>query len=170
MKPAVNATIRPAAPADVPLILELVRELAEYERAPQDAKATPELLHAALFGNGFGRGPTCEALIAVVDGRGVGFAVYFMNFSTWLGKAGLYLEDLYVRPAARGHGVGKSLLTRLAVIARERGCQRMEWSVLDWNTPAIDFYTSLGATPMQEWTTFRMTTGAITALAEERQT
>jgi GNAT superfamily N-acetyltransferase len=156
---------RPAAPADIPLILALIRELADYERAPEQAVATDELLHRHLFGDGLGRGPTAECLIGELDGRPEGFALFFHNFSTWLGKPGLYLEDLFVRPAARGRGLGKALFQRVAAIALERGCPRLEWSVLDWNTPAIGFYTSMGARPMDEWTVYRLTGPALAQAA-----
>ncbi|MFN2474851.1 MAG: N-acetyltransferase family protein [Chthoniobacterales bacterium] len=154
--------IEPATRADVPLILQLIRELAEYERAPDDAVATEPQLHEVLFGET----PAAKVLIAREGREPVGFAVYFFNFSTWLGKPGLYLEDLFVRPEHRAKGYGRSLLIRLAQIAQERGCGRMEWAVLDWNDPAIQFYRKLGATPMNEWTTFRLTTDGIARLAE----
>src|SRR5688572_1441474 len=142
--------IRPATPADVPLILRFVRELAEYEREPDAAVATEELMHAALFGDDH----VAHGLVASVDGEPAGFAIYFFNFSTWLGRPGLYLEDLYVAPRARRAGVGRALLARLAQIAVEKNCGRMEWAVLDWNEPAIKFYRSLGALPQDEWTTY----------------
>lgn len=157
--------LRSAAPSDVPTILRFVRELAEYEREPQAVVANEAMLHESLFGRGFGRGPTCEAILGDIEGTPQGFALYFMNYSTWKGRAGLYLEDLYVTPAARGRGLGKALLTALARIALGRGCVRMEWSVLDWNTPAIDFYRSIGAEPMSEWTVYRMREEAIARLA-----
>lgn len=152
--------IRPAAPSDVPVIVELVRELAHYERAPEQATATPEMLHAALFAEH----PHVWCHVAEVDGEVVGFAVWFLNFSTWLGRHGIYLEDLYVRPAHRGTGVGLDLLRTLARTATERGYGRVEWWVLDWNDPAIAFYTRLGAVPMDEWTVFRLTGDALAAL------
>ena len=154
--------IKPATSADVPLILRLIRELAEYERAPDDAVATGPQLHEVLFGET----PSAKVLIAREGVEPVGFAVYFFNFSTWLGKPGLYLEDLFVRPEHRGKGYGRALLGRLAQIAAERGCGRMEWAVLDWNDPAIQFYRKLGASPMDEWTTFRLTSDGIAHLAE----
>jgi GNAT superfamily N-acetyltransferase len=144
--------VRPADPEDVALLLELIHELATYEKAPQEAVATPELLHAALFGER----PTAEAVVAEWDGEPAGFALFFHNFSTWLGKPGLYLEDLFVREDKRGYGIGKALLLHLVEIARERGCGRMEWAVLDWNTPAIEFYEALGAKPQSEWTVYRL--------------
>ncbi len=161
-----GASLRVASPADLPTILRFVRELAEYEREPQAVVATEAMLHESLFGQGFGRGPTCEAILGDLDGTPQGFALFFMNYSTWKGRAGLYLEDLYVTPASRGRGLGKALLTALARIARARGCVRMEWSVLDWNTPAIEFYNSIGAEPMSEWTVFRMRDEAIGRLAK----
>lgn len=153
--------IQPATPADVPLILQLIRELAEYERAPDDAVATEPQLQEVLFG----RTPAAHVLMAREGSEPVGFAVYFFNFSTWLGKPGLYLEDLFVRPEHRAKGYGRALLVRLAQIAAERGCGRMEWAVLDWNEPAIQFYRKLGARPMGEWTTFRLTSDGIGRLA-----
>lgn len=161
--PVPTIAIRPARPADVALILELIRELAEYERAADQAQATPQGLHEELFG----ARPSCEALIGEIDGVPQGFALFFHNFSTWIGRRGIYLEDLYVRPSARGAGLGKALLTRLAAIAVERGCRRMDWSVLDWNTPAIEFYKALGAVAMDEWTTFRLRDEALRALAAQ---
>jgi len=152
--------IRPAGPDDVSLLLELIHELADYEKAPEEAVATPELLHTALFGEK----PTAEAVIAELDGEPAGFALFFQNFSTWLGKPGLYLEDLFVREPARGRGIGKSLLLHLVGIARQRGCGRMEWSVLDWNRPAIEFYESLGAKPQSEWTVYRLDQAALSRL------
>ena len=152
--------IKPATEADVPLILCLIRELAEYERAPNDVKATEEQLREVLFGEK----PAAQVLLAFENEEAVGFAVYFFNFSTWLGRAGLYLEDLFVRPELRGKGYGRALLVRLAQIAQERGCGRMEWAVLDWNEPAIQFYKKLGAKPMDEWTVFRLTREEIGAL------
>ncbi|QMU72601.1 GNAT family N-acetyltransferase [Streptacidiphilus sp. P02-A3a] len=147
--------IRPATPEDVPAIHAMVRELAEYERALEDARASEEQLHAALFGPH----PAAFAHIAEDDTSGsvVGFALWFLNFSTWKGVHGLYLEDLYVRPQARGGGHGKALLTELARICVQRGYGRLEWSVLDWNEPSIGFYKALGAVPMDEWTVFRLT-------------
>lgn len=144
--------IRRAQPGDELTIVELVRELADYERAPEEAIATPAQIRAALFGDR----PTAEAVLAEWEGRTAGFALWFHNFSTWLGKPGLYLEDLFVRESLRGRGIGKALLLHLVGIARERDCGRMEWSVLDWNRPAIDFYESLGAKPMDEWTVYRL--------------
>ncbi|TGX52776.1 GNAT family N-acetyltransferase [Sphingomonas gei] len=153
--------IRPATPADVPLILRLVRELAEFEREPDAVEATEELLEAALFGER----PTAEAVIAELEGAPAGFALFFQNFSTWTGRPGIYLEDLYVTPAARGLGVGTALLRHLAGIALDRGCGRFEWAVLDWNEPAIQFYRAMGAVGMDEWRVQRVAGDALVALA-----
>jgi GNAT superfamily N-acetyltransferase len=153
--------IRPAAPADVPAILQLIKELAEYERAPDAVEATDELLRNALFC----AEPRVHVHIAEQDGAAVGFAMWFVNFSTWLGRHGIYLEDLYVKPAYRGQGHGMALLTELARICVERGYGRLEWWVLDWNEPAIGFYRSIGAIPMSEWTVQRLSGDALTALA-----
>jgi GNAT superfamily N-acetyltransferase len=153
--------IRPAAPDDVPAILRLIRELAEYERALHEVKATEEQLRARLFGDD----PRVHALIAEHEGRVAGFAVWFLTFSTWNGTHGIYLEDLFVDPDVRGHGHGKALLTELARIADERGYERVEWAVLNWNKPAIGFYESLGARPQDEWTVYRLTDEALTNLA-----
>nr|WP_128975953.1 GNAT family N-acetyltransferase [Streptomyces roseicoloratus] len=153
--------IRTATPADVPVIHRLVRELAEYEKALDEARATPEQLHEALFGEH----PAAYAHIAETDdGEVAGFALWFLNFSTWRGVHGIYLEDLYVRPEKRGGGHGKALLTELARLCVERGYERLEWSVLDWNKPSIDFYESLGARPQDEWTVYRLTDGALKSL------
>jgi len=153
-------TIRTAAPQDVALILDLIRELALYEREPDAVVATEAMLHDALFER-----RVAESLIAELDGRPVGFALFFHNFSTWTGKPGIYLEDLYVTPDARGSGAGKALLRHLAGIALDRDCGRFEWAVLDWNTPAIDFYRAMGAQPMDEWTVQRVSGDALVALA-----
>jgi GNAT superfamily N-acetyltransferase len=154
--------IRPARVEDVPIILELIRDLATYERAPDEVTATEKQLIDVLFGER----PTAEVLIAFEEKSAVGFAVYFYNFSTWLGRPGLYLEDLFVKPEKRGKGYGRALLIELAKIARDRGCGRMEWAVLDWNEPAIKFYRALGAKPMHEWTVFRLTRDGIASLAD----
>ncbi len=154
--------IRRATLADVGAILNLIRDLATYERAPDEVTATEEQLVDVLFG----KKPAAEVLLAFEDEEPVGFAVYFYNFSTWLGRAGLYLEDLFVRPEHRGQGYGRALLVELAKIARDRGCGRMEWAVLDWNEPAIEFYRKLGAKPMNEWTVFRLNADGIAKLAE----
>jgi GNAT superfamily N-acetyltransferase len=156
-------TIRPATVADVSIILELIRALATYERAPNEVTATETDLAEVLFG----KKPAAEVLLAFEKDRAVGFAVFFHNFSTWLGRPGLYLEDLFVRPEDRGKGYGRALLIDLAKIARERGCGRMEWAVLDWNEPAINFYRKLGAKPMHEWTVFRLMDDGIAKLAEQ---
>ncbi|MDQ2659285.1 MAG: GNAT family N-acetyltransferase [Verrucomicrobiota bacterium] len=157
-----NFSIQPATAADVAVIAQLIRELAEYERAPNDAIATEEGLREVLFG----ATPSAQVLLAREGETPVGFAVYFFNFSTWLGRSGLYLEDLFVRPELRGQGYGRALLERLAQVAHERGCGRMESAVLDWNEPAIQFYRKLGAQPMAEWTVFRLTSEGIAALAQ----
>ncbi|OAN65445.1 GNAT family N-acetyltransferase [Sphingomonas sp. TDK1] len=154
--------IRFATPADVPQILAFVRELAEFEREPDAVRATEPMLEAALFGPR----PAAEAVIAQsAEGIPLGFALFFQNFSTWTGLPGMYLEDLYVTPAARGAGVGKAVLRHLADIAVTRGYARFEWSVLDWNQPAIDFYRAMGATGMDEWTVQRVTGDALAKLA-----
>ncbi|WP_157246118.1 GNAT family N-acetyltransferase [Nonomuraea typhae] len=153
--------IRPATPGDVPEILAMVRELADYENAPQEVRSTEAQLHQALFGER----PAAFAHVAEHDGRAAGFALWFLNFSTWRGKHGIYLEDLFVRPRYRGEGYGRALLAELAAICVERGYQRLEWSVLDWNEPAIGFYKSLGAIPMDEWTVYRLTDEPLRALA-----
>ena len=155
--------IRPAAPADIPLILQLIRDLATYERAPNDVTATEKDLAEVLFGEN----PSAQVRLAFEGETPVGFAVFFHNFSTWLGRPGLYLEDLFVKPEHRGKGYGRALLVDLARIARQRGCGRMEWAVLDWNDPAIQFYRKLGAQPMDEWTVFRLTGDGIGKLAEQ---
>jgi GNAT superfamily N-acetyltransferase len=154
-------TIRPALIADAGLILAFIRELAEYEQLSHDVVADEAGIALQLFGEH----PRAEVLIAEVDGAAAGFALFFHNFSTFVGKPGLYLEDLFVRPAFRGHGLGKRLMARLAQIALERDCGRFEWSVLDWNTPAIDFYRSLGAVGMDAWTVQRVSGEALLALA-----
>lgn len=157
--------IRPATVEDVPLILELIRELAVYEREPNAVEAT----EADILRDGFGPNPYFQCLIGEVDGEPAGFALYFFNYSTWKGRPGIYLEDLFVRPAFRGLGLGKALLSRVASIAVEKGCGRMQWSVLDWNQPAIDFYLSLGGKFMDEWRSVRLTDEAlcqVAALAE----
>ena len=152
--------IRPAGPRDVATILRFVRELAAFEREPDAVEATEETLAHALFDE-----RAAEAVIAERDGAPVGFALFFHNFSTWTGKKGLYLEDLYVTPEARGTGVGRQLLKHLAAVAVERDCARFEWAVLDWNQPAIDFYTSQGAEMMADWRIERVTGKALARLA-----
>ena len=154
--------IRTARLADVPTILQLIRDLATYERAPNEVTATEEQLVDVLFGEK----PAAEVLLAFEKDTPVGFALFFHNFSTWLGRPGLYLEDLFVKPEKRGKGYGRALLVDLAKIAYERGCGRMEWAVLNWNNPAIKFYRALGAKPMDEWTVFRLTRDGIADLAK----
>ena len=154
--------VRPAAPGDVPVVLALVRELAAYEREPDAVEATEAMLAAALFGPA----PTASCHVAVdADDEVVGFALWYVTFSTWRGVPGLWLEDLFVRPSARGTGLGRALLQTLAQVCVDRGYARFEWWVLDWNAPAIGFYRSLGAVPQDEWTTFRVDGAALTALA-----
>lgn len=156
--------IEPALPADVPVILQLIRELAEFERLLDQVTATEEQLHQGLFGPK----PRAEVIMARLQpgGEVAGFALYFHNFSTFLAKPGIYLEDLYVRQKFRGQGHGAALLRHLAGLALSRGCGRLEWSVLDWNHRAIDFYKSLGAVPMNEWTMYRVTGEALERLGE----
>jgi len=158
----VTGAVRPARPEDVPTMVELVRELADYERAADQVELTEDLLSAALFAPS----PAVFASVAE-DGSGavVGLAVWSLNFSTWRGRHGIYLEDLYVRPAARGLGLGRALLTELAATCVARGYPRLDWWVLDWNAPALGFYRSLGALPMDEWTVWRLTGDALPALA-----
>jgi GNAT superfamily N-acetyltransferase len=157
----VEHVIREATPADVPTILELIRELAVYEREPDAVEATEPLVHEALFGPS----PAASCHIAELDGEVVGFALWYVTFSTWKGLAGLWLEDLFVRPAARGHGIGKALLQTLAGVCVERGYARFEWWVLDWNVDAQGFYRSLGARPEDDWTVWRVDGDALTTLA-----
>jgi len=154
-------TIRPAVPADAPLLLSLVKELAEYEKAPQEVSAT----EADFLRDGFGPRPRFEAVVAEWDGQPAGFALWFYNYSTWQGRHGLYLEDLFVRPALRGKGIGKALLLHLAGIASGQGCGRYQWQVLDWNTPSIRFYEALGARKLPEWLTMRVSGPDIARLA-----
>ena len=144
--------IRFAEDKDIPVILGFVRELADYEHLLEEVVATEQLLREWLFER-----RTAEVLLAEEEGKTVGFALFFHNFSTFLGRGGIYLEDLYVQPEFRGRGIGKALLNRLARIAVERGCGRLEWSCLDWNRPSIDFYLSMGAQPMSDWTVYRIT-------------
>jgi GNAT superfamily N-acetyltransferase len=157
-----NFEIRPARVEDVPVILELIRELATYERAPAEVTATEKQLVDVLFGER----PAAEILLVFEGKSPIGFAVFFHNFSTWLGRPGLYLEDLFVKPEKRGKGYGRALLIDLAKIARDRACGRMEWAVLNWNEPAIKFYRALGAKPLDEWTVFRLTREGIAELAK----
>jgi GNAT superfamily N-acetyltransferase len=154
-------TIRRAEARDVPQILAFIRDLAEYERLSHECVATEQHLRDSLFGTR----PHAEVVFACLDGEPVGFALFFHNYSTFLAQPGIFLEDLFVRPQARGHGVGKLLLQWLARTALERGCGRLEWNVLDWNEPAIGFYKKLGARPMDEWTTFRVTGAELQTLA-----
>lgn len=158
---ATNLTIRSASADDVPVILGLIRELADYEKMSNEVVASEESLKASLFGDR----RVAEVLIGELDGAAVTFAVFFHNFSTFLGRHGLYLEDLYVKPEHRGKGFGRAMLSRLARIAVERHCGRLEWAVLDWNEPAIGFYRKLGAVPMDEWTVFRITGQPLRKLA-----
>ncbi|MCU1573384.1 MAG: GCN5-related N-acetyltransferase [Micrococcaceae bacterium] len=155
------SAIRAAEAADVPSILSMIHDLAIYEKEPDAVKTTQEMLHAALFGDN----PRVYALVAEDDGGLQGFALWFLNFSTWEGVHGIYLEDLYVRPSARGAGYGKALLRTLAGTAVEHGYARVEWSVLDWNEPSIRFYRKLGAVPMDGWSTFRLTGNALAGFA-----
>ena len=147
-----EVTFRKAVREDVPLILEFIKGLAEYEKMSDEVVATEEILDEWLFDK-----EKAEVIFAIAEGEEVGFALFFHNFSTLLGCAGIYLEDLFVKPKYRGNGYGKAILKRLAQIAVERGCGRLEWSCLDWNQPSIDFYLSLGATPMSGWTGYRLT-------------
>ena len=149
--------IRDMTPADVEAVVGLIHELARYEKLPDECHVTADQLHAAVFAPR----PAVFAQVGIVDGEVAGFAMWFLNFSTWEGVHGIYLEDLYVRPQHRGSGLGRSLLLHLAAIAVDRGYARVEWSVLDWNTPSIDFYASLGAVPMDGWTTFRLSGPAL---------
>ena len=162
MKQSADFEIRAARMEDVRVILQLIRDLATYERAPDEVTATEEQLVDVLFGER----PAEEVLLAFEGNLPVGFAIYFYNFSTWLARPGLYLEDLFVKPEKRGKGYGRALLVELAKIARDRGCGRMEWAVLNWNEPAIKFYQTLGAKPMNEWTVFRLTRDEIASLAD----
>jgi GNAT superfamily N-acetyltransferase len=157
-------TVRPIRRDDVPAVVGLVRELAEYERAAHEVRLTEEQLTGVLFGDS----PALFGHVAELDGRVVGTALWFLNFSTWRGTHGLYLEDLYVRPEHRGHGLGRELLRTLAEVCVQRGYSRLEWSVLDWNMPSIQFYKAVGAVPMDGWTVFRLTDDALTTFAEPR--
>jgi GNAT superfamily N-acetyltransferase len=156
-------TIRPATQRDIPVLLSLIRQLAEYEKLSHAVVATEQSLSESLFGNR----PVAEALIGEESGVPVAFAVFFHNYSTFLGRAGLYLEDLFVVPDCRGRGYGKRMLVHLAQIAVERKCGRFEWAVLDWNTPAIEFYKKLGAEPMNDWTVFRLDGESLKRLADK---
>lgn len=154
--------LEPATATDVPVILRFIKELAEYEKLSHEVVATEDTLRAALFGSR----PAAEVVIAYAGNEPVGFALYFPTFSTFLGRPGIYLEDLYVTPARRGHGVGRRLLAHIARVAVERGYGRMEWSVLNWNEPALAVYRKIGARPMDEWTVQRLTGAALKSLAE----
>jgi GNAT superfamily N-acetyltransferase len=156
--------IRAATVDDLPLILQFIKDLAEYEKLAHEVSATEELLRSTLFGER----KTAEVLLASEGTHDVGFAVFFHNFSTFLGKPGIYLEDLYIRPEFRGRGYGRALMIYLARLAKERDCGRFEWWVLNWNTPSLEFYRRLNAIPMTEWTVQRMTAGAIDALAAHK--
>jgi GNAT superfamily N-acetyltransferase len=156
-----KVTIREATEADLPQILQFIRDLAEYERLADRVTATEERLRATLFGN-----PRfAEVIFVEEEGTPAGFALFFHNYSTFLARPGIYLEDLFVKPEARGRGYGKALLGRLAKIANERGCGRVEWAVLDWNEPSIAFYKALGAVPQDDWTVFRLTGDALDELS-----
>jgi len=157
-----GTVIRKATAADATQILEFIRALATFERAPDAVTATEE----GLIRDGFGPNPFYYCLIAEQDGRPAGFAFYFFNYSTWVGRPGIYVEDLFVHPEFRGLGIGKALLQAVAAVAVEKGCQRMQWEVLDWNTPAIDFYRAMGAEFLDEWRNVRLGGEAITRLAE----
>lgn len=156
-----SLSIRSATPADISLIGQFIRDLAEYEKLAHEVRFDEAVMAQKLFGPR----PYAEVLIGEIDGTPQGFALFFHNFSTFEGRPGIYLEDLFVRPDARGSGLGKALLGKLAALAVERDCSRLEWSVLDWNTPAIDFYKALGARPMDEWTVYRVDGDALTGLA-----
>lgn len=157
-------TVRPAAREDAPLILTFIKELAEYERLAHQVTATERDIEETLFGER----PGAEVLLGFVAGDPAGFALFFPSYSTFLGKPGIYLEDLFVRPAWRGRGIGKAMLSAVAALAVERGCGRLEWSCLDWNEPAIGFHTSLGAQAMDEWTVYRLTGESLAAFARSK--
>jgi GNAT superfamily N-acetyltransferase len=159
----VSLRISAAAESDVPVILKFIRDLAEYEKLLHLVVATEEDIREHVFG----ANPVAEVLLAYWDSKPVGFALYFRNFSTFLGQAGIYLEDLFVEPEHRGKGIGKALLIRLAKIAVERGYGRVQWAVLDWNTPSIEFYRSLGAVPQDDWTVYGLTGDTLAQLAEK---
>ncbi len=157
-----DISFRPAVPEDCPLILSFIKALAEYEKMSDQVVATEELLKEWIFEKG-----KAEVIFPVVDGEEVGFALFFHNFSTFLGRAGIYLEDLFIKPEHRGKGYGKATLQELGRIALERGCGRLEWACLDWNRPSIDFYLSLDAKPMDEWTVYRLTGDSLKSLEEK---
>jgi GNAT superfamily N-acetyltransferase len=165
MNSASSFRIEQATAADIPLVLALIRELAEFERLLPEARATEADLRETLFGDR----PFAEVVVGRVGSEAAGFALFFHNYSTFLGKPGIYLEDLFVRPAHRGKGFGEQLLRHLAQLAVQRGCGRFEWSVLDWNQQAIDFYKKLGAQPLSDWTTFRVTGEVLQQLAGEAE-
>ncbi|MDI7385654.1 GNAT family N-acetyltransferase [Cronobacter dublinensis] len=154
-------TIRPARPEDASAIYEMIYELAVYEKAPQEVVTTPDEIRDTLFG----ADSKTEALICEAEGKAVGYAVFFTSYSTWLGRNGIYMEDLYVSPAFRGQGAGRALLKNIAQCAVKRQCGRLEWSVLDWNQPAIDFYLSIGAAPQSEWIRYRLDGDALVQFA-----
>ncbi len=156
-------TLQTATPEDIPVLLDFVHQLAAYEKEPDAVEATQADIHQGLFGPD----ATAHGLICRLEGVAIGFAIYFYNFSTWTGKRGLYLEDLFVNPDHRGLGAGKALLSRLARIALDNDCRRFEWSVLDWNKPSIQFYEALGARPMSEWIGYRLDGQALTRLAAQ---
>jgi len=158
-------TVRPIRPDDVPAVVGMVRELAAYEKAEHEALMTEQQLHEALFGES----PALFGHVAVADGEPAGVALWFLNFSTWRGTHGIYLEDLYVRPRHRGSGLGRELLRTLAEVCVARGFSRLEWSVLDWNTPSIEFYRAAGAVPMDGWTVFRLAGDALPRCAADRR-
>ena len=160
MTPSLDVRIVSATERDTPVILSLIKGLAEYERLAHEVEATEDGIHESLFGDW----PAAEVVLAYVGSEVAGFALFFHNFSTFLARPGIYLEDIYVQPAARGKGVGKAMLKDIARIAVERNCGRMEWSVLDWNEPSIQFYKSMGAEPMSEWTVYRVTGMALQRL------
>lgn len=160
---AMTNTIRPATRQDLTLIAQLIRDLAEYEKLSHEVRFDEATLERHLFGPR----PMAEVVIGQIDGTPQGFALFFHNFSTFEGRPGIYLEDLYVRPAARGSGLGKALLLHLAGLAQDRGCARLEWSVLDWNEPSIGFYRSLGAKPMEQWTVMRVDGATLAQLAAD---
>ncbi len=155
--------LRPAAPADVPILHDFIRQLAAYEKAPDAVAMTPAELHEALFGPR----PRAEALLALIDGQPGGFAIWFESFNTWTGRPALHIEDVFVVPAARGQGLGAAIFSHLARLAVARGYRRMEWAVLDWNAPAIGFYRKLGAEAQSEWTKYRLSGAALHAAAQQ---
>jgi GNAT superfamily N-acetyltransferase len=158
-------SVRPIRPDDVPAVVALVRELADYEQALHEVRLSEEQLQACLFGEA----PALFGHVAEHDGEVVGTALWFLNFSTWRGTHGIHLEDLYVQPAHRGRGLGRELLRTLAELCVQRGYSRLEWSVLDWNTPSIEFYRAAGAAPMDGWSVFRLTDGALSTFASGRR-